>query len=179
MSFGNTIERYGLVSRVLHWTMAVAILAMLGLGTWLHWMTPTPSNFWLFGLHKSVGLSLFGLVLIRIAWHIYSPPPAPLGHGTTWQLRLTRFVHKGIYVLLLAIPLSGWAASSATGIDTLLFDRWTVPPIAPPSEILSEVGFALHGVLTKVFLAILLAHIAGALRHGLGANSALRRMGAG
>lgn len=176
MRLGNSPDGYGIVSRLLHWGMALAILAMLALGTWIHRMTPDLSNLWLYGLHKSVGLTLLALVLVRFAWHLVSPPPVPRGVPGSWQLRLAGAVHRALYLLLLAVPLTGWAASSATGIDTLYFDRWTVPPIAPPSERVSDVGFALHGVLTKLLLILLLLHVAGALRHGTGPDAALRRM---
>ena len=172
----NTPQSYGVLSRVLHWAMAVAILAMLALGTWIAWTQPTMSNLWLFGLHKSVGLCLLGLVIVRIAWHLFSPPPVPSGTPGTWQLRLARSVHRTIYLLLIAIPLSGWFASSASGIDTVFFGTWVVPPIAPPAADLSDLGFAIHRLLTKVFGLLLAVHVAGALRHGLGARGALRRM---
>lgn len=172
----NRAEEYGLVSRLLHGIMAALILVMLGLGTWLHRMVISPTNFWLFGLHKSLGLTLLVLVLLRLAWHRHRPPPVPRGLPGSWQLRLAILVHRLFYILLLAIPLSGWLASSATGIDTVLFNRWTIPPIAPPSETLSDAGFAIHGVLTKMFLALLILHIGGAIRHGLGRDGALRRI---
>lgn len=176
MRFANTAEGYGLLSRVLHWGIALAILGMLGLGTWIDRMTPDLSNFWLFGLHKSIGLTILGLVLLRLAWHRYSPPPVLRAMQHPWELYLARTVHGSLYLLLLAIPLTGWAASSATGIDTLYFDYWTVPPIVPPSESLSDLGFAAHGVLTKLLMLLLLLHVVGALRHGTGPGSALRRM---
>ncbi|WP_353474561.1 cytochrome b/b6 domain-containing protein [Salipiger sp. H15] len=179
MRLGNSPDGYGLVSRILHWGMALAILAMLGLGTGIHRMTPDLSNLWLYGLHKSVGLTLLGLILLRLGWHRLSPPPVPRGVPGSWQLRLARAVHRALYLLLLAIPLTGWAASSATGIDTVYFGTWTVPAIAPPSESLSDLGFAVHGALTKLLLLLLLVHVAGALRHGAGRDGALRRMWTG
>ena len=175
----NTPQGYGLLSRLLHWTMAAAILAMLALGTLIAWSRPTLSNLWLFGLHKSVGLCLLGLVIVRIAWHLLSPPPVPSGTPGTWQLRLALSVHRAIYVLLVAIPLSGWFASSASGIDTVFFGTWVVPSIAPPEPGLSDIGFAIHRLLTKVFGLLLIVHVAGAFRHGFGATGALRRMFAG
>lgn len=88
-------------------------------------------------------------------------------------------MHGLTYVLLVAIPLSGWAASSATGIDILFADRWTVPPIAPVSEQIDRWGFALHGILTKALMAVLVLHVLGALKRTWQGDGTLRRMTTG
>ena len=78
---------------------------------------------------------------------------------------------------MLTVPLAGWAASSATGIDTILFGRWTLPRIAPVSEAWDRWGFALHGGLALALAALVTLHIAGALwRHWGHQDATLRRM---
>ncbi len=124
MRFANTAEGYGLLSRVLHWGIALAILGMLVLGTWIDRMTPDLSNFWLFGLHKSIGLTILVLVLVRLAWHRYSPPPVLRAMQHQWELCLARTVHGSLYLLLLAIPLTGWAASSTSARSSVSAGRW-------------------------------------------------------
>ena len=176
MKLRNSTEEYGLVSRVLHWTIAAGLLGMIVLGTRIAAMEPSLSNLWLYGVHKSIGLSLFALVLIRVLWHLASPVPKPFGTPGTWQMRVARMVHGLLYVTMIAIPLSGWAASSATGIDTVVFGTLVVPSIAPPSEAISTWGFAVHGALWKALVLLLVLHIAGAFSHGLGRGGALRRM---
>ncbi len=81
MAWRNTPDSFGLITRIIHWTMALAIIGMLALGTRLSDMQPGLANLWLYSLHKSIGLILFALVLIRIVWHRISPPPAPTGRA--------------------------------------------------------------------------------------------------
>jgi cytochrome b561 len=132
------------------------------------------ANLWLYGLHKSLGLITLALVVARLVWHRISPPPAPIGGG--WAVRAAQGAHLAIYGLLLAIPVSGWVASSATGLDVMLFDRWTLPRIAPISAAWEDAGFAAHGVLTKVLMALLAVHAAGALKREMEGDGTLRRM---
>jgi len=174
--WANTPDSFGRTSRLLHWAMALGVLGMLGLGTGLRLMQPNLSNLWLYGLHKTIGLSLLALVLMRLAWHRISPPPAPLGAPQGWEVRAARLAHRTIYVLLLAIPLSGWVASSATGLDVMVFDTWVVPRITPVSELWEKRGFAVHGVLTKLLAALLVVHVAAALRRARAGDGTLRRM---
>ncbi|MES2968222.1 MAG: cytochrome b [Pseudomonadota bacterium] len=174
MLWRNGPDRFGLVSRTLHWGMALLVLGMLALGTRIAGMEPGLANLWLYGLHKSLGLCVLTLTIARIVWHWISPPPAPLAVG--WQLVAARVAHLALYALLVAIPLSGWIASSATGIDTLLFDRWTLPAIAPVSALWEDRGFAVHGVLTKVLFGLIFLHALAALKHEMEGDGTLRRM---
>jgi cytochrome b561 len=176
MAWRNTPRSFGLVTRILHWAMALLILGMLAFGTRIAGMEPGLANLWMYGLHKSLGLILLALVLIRLLWHRLSPPPAPLGPQNTWSARLARIVHGTIYLLLLAVPISGWVASSASGLDVMLFDRWVIPPIAPVSEAWENAGWAAHSVLTKLLMALLLLHVAGALKRQMEGDGTVTRM---
>ena len=172
----NTADRFGWLSRALHWGMALAILGMLGLGTVLDRMEVNLSNLWLFGLHKTVGITLLALMVLRLVWHRISPPPRPLGGVPGWQITAARWTHRAFYGLLLAVPLSGWIASSATGIDVMFADRWGMPALAPVSEAWENAGFAVHGILTKLLAALILLHVAGALKRAIAGDGTLRRM---
>ncbi|MEL6643836.1 MAG: cytochrome b/b6 domain-containing protein [Pseudomonadota bacterium] len=172
MQLRNTLNEFGIITRVLHWLIAVGVIAMLALGSYITRMEVGFSNFWLFGLHKSIGLTLFLLVGIRIVWHVISRPPAPLP-SAPWKDRLARWVHLGFYALLVLVPLTGWIASAASGLDVVVFDRLTLPQIAPTSETVEEAFFTLHWGLTKLLAALALLHIAGALTRR---DGTLRRM---
>lgn len=174
MDWRNGPDSFGIVTRGLHWGMALLVAGMLGLGLRLERMEPALSNLWLYGLHKSIGLTVLALVVIRLVWHRISPPPRPVGGG--WQGIAARVVHGLIYVLLLAMPLSGWIASSATGIDTLFFDLWTVPAITPASAAIEEAGFAVHGAMASLLILLLLLHIAAAFKREVDGDGTLRRM---
>lgn len=170
----NSAERFGLVTRLLHWGIAGLVVVMLSLGLRLEDMQPGLANLWLYGLHKSLGILTLSLMVLRILWHLYNPPPRPIGGG--WQALAARITHLTIYFLLLAIPLSGWAASAATGIDVVIFDRWTLPAIAPVSPLWEARGFALHDALTKLLILLLLLHMGGALKREMDGDGTLRRM---
>jgi cytochrome b561 len=176
LALRNTPDSFGLVTRIIHWTMAVLIIGMLALGLRISGMEPGLANLWLYGLHKSIGLIILSLVVIRLGWHIISPPPAPKGPPTAWTQRLARVTHWAIYSLLIAIPMSGWAASSASGLDVMLFDRWVIPPIAPVSEAWENAGWAVHGIATKLLIGLLLLHVAGALKREMEGDGTLTRM---
>lgn len=174
MALRNGPDSFGLVTRLIHWVMAALVIVMLALGLRLENMQPALSNLWLYSLHKSLGLIVLTLVILRLLWHRISPPPRPAGGG--WQGRLARIVHAALYLLLLAMPLSGWIASSASGLDILFFDRWVVPPVAPVSESIEARGFALHGAMGFALMALVGLHIAGALKREMEGEGTLRRM---
>jgi cytochrome b561 len=171
--FRNSGQSFGLVTRLIHWAMALGVIGALALGSYIARMKVDLSNLWLFGLHKSIGLTLFALLALRLLWHALSPPPAPIASGTAWHGALARLTHRALYLLLVAVPLTGWIASSASGLDVVLFGRWTLPRIAPVSEAWQDGFFAAHGVLTKVLIGLVLLHVAGALRRR---DGTLRRM---
>ncbi len=170
----NTTDRFGLITRALHWGIAGLIVVQLPLGLRLSDMQPGLANLWLYSAHKTLGLSIFALVALRIVWHIISPPPAPMGGG--WQARMAKAVHWAIYGMMVAIPLSGWVASSATGIDILLFDRIPVPAIAPVSAQWEATAFAIHDIATKLLMALLAIHIGAAFKREIDGDGTLTRM---
>jgi cytochrome b561 len=172
----NGPDRFGLISRLLHWSMALLIIGMLALGTRIADMQPALSNLWLYGLHKSLGLTALALVVIRLVWHVISPPPPPKSPPGTWELRAARAGHWALYALMLAIPVSGWVASSATGIDVMFADRWVLPAIAPVSEAWETRGFAVHGILTKLLFGLVTLHALAAIKHEMDGDGTLTRM---
>jgi len=169
----NSARSFGIATRTIHWTMALGVIGALVLGTYIARMKVDLSNIWLFGLHKSVGLTLLVLLVLRVLWHRLSPPPPPLEDGVRWHGALARWTHRGLYALLILVPLTGWIASAASGLDVVLYGRWTLPRIAPVSEAWQNAFFAAHGILTKVLMALVLLHVLGALRRR---DGTVRRM---
>jgi cytochrome b561 len=176
VAWRNGPAEFGLVSRILHWLMAAGVLLMLALGSTLVRMEPGLGNLWLYGLHKTIGICLLALVILRLIWHRISPPPRPIGPASAWATRLARLTHGALYALLVIIPLSGWSASSATGIDVMFLDRWILPPLAPVSAAWEDAGFAVHGLATKLLMVLLVLHVAGALWRAWDGDGTLRRM---
>ncbi len=176
MVWRNSATGYGAISRILHWSMMVLIVGMLILGTKIADMQPSLANLYLYGVHKTAGFGVLLLTLIRVVWHRISPPPPPIGVPRALTNRLARLVHGLIYLCLIAIPISGWIASSATGLDVLLFERIPLPAIAPVSEMWERGGFLAHGLLTKALMALLAAHILGAMLRGIKQDGTIERM---
>lgn len=176
MAARNGTDSYGWVTRTLHWSMAAAVIFMIGLGTWIAAMQPSLSTLWLYALHKSVGLTLLTLVLVRLVWHRLSPPPPTLGGVARWQSMAALWTHRSLYGLLVAVPLTGWIASAATGID-VVFWGIVLPRIAPVSPALEDGFFYAHWILTRLLILAVALHIAGALhRQVIKRDATLRRM---
>lgn len=171
----NGPTEFGLVTRVIHWGMMLLIIGQLALGLRLSDMEPGLASLWLYGLHKTIGFGILALILVRIGWHLFSPPPPPMGPRTAafWAARAA---HWAIYALVIAIPLTGWAGSSATGIDVMIADRWTVPPLVEASEAGEAFWFRLHDILTKLLMALVTIHMLGALKREMEGNGTLTRM---
>jgi cytochrome b561 len=169
----NDAGGYGAVTRALHWIMAAGVIATLPLGLYIARMEPALSTIWLYGLHKTLGMTLLGLLVLRLAWHASSPPPAPL--PGPWA-RVARGAHRALYGLLIVVPVAGWVASSATGIDTVIFGSVTVPAIAPASPDLETAAFAVHRAGAWLLGALVVLHAAAAVWHALRGDGTLRRM---
>ena len=163
MAASNSERSFGWVTRALHWAMALGVLGMLPLGVYVARMEVGYSNLWLFGLHKSIGVTILALLAVRIVWHVGSPPPPSLPCDVAWKDQAAKWVHRAFYVLLVVVPLSGWVGSGATGLDVLVFNRITLPPLAPVSEAWETTAFGVHWVATKLLAACAIVHIAGAL----------------
>ena len=178
MSLRNTAERWGPVSQLLHWLIVVLLLVLSTVGLLLDSLPVSPKYFWVFDLHKSTGLTLLALVLVRLGWRFYAGAPRPLPGTPTWQSRVAGATHGLLYVLILAMPLSGWLYDSASGLRPL---RWygtvEVPKLTAPDPTLRELGHTAHEWLFWVLLALVIAHVGAAFYHHLFLNDAtLRRM---
>lgn len=175
MALKNGPAEFGLVTRVIHWVMMLLIFGQLALGLRIESMEPGLANLWLYGLHKTIGFILLALILLRITWHLASPPPPPLGprNALFWAARAAHWV---IYTLLIVIPLTGWAGSSATGIDVMFADRWPLPPLVEASEQAEAFWFGLHDILTKLLMALIALHVLGAAKRQIDGDGTLTRM---
>ncbi|MCU0828687.1 MAG: cytochrome b/b6 domain-containing protein [Tabrizicola sp.] len=175
MQLRNGPQTIGLVTRLLHWGTMLLVVVMLALGNRIADMQPGLDNLWLYGLHKTLGFLVLALTLARIGWHIASPPPPPIGPRDVahWAARAA---HWAFYALLLAIPLTGWAGSSATGIDVMIADRWTVPPLVEASAEAEAFWFRLHDILTKVLFGLVTLHMLAAFKREMDGDGTLTRM---
>jgi cytochrome b561 len=170
----NSPDSFGLVSRVIHWLMALLLLVLVALGLRLTSMEPGLSNLWLYGLHKTMGLTALGLVTLRILWHLVSPPPGPMATGGTRLF--IRAWHWTLYALMIATPIAGWAGSSASGIDTLYAETFVVPPLVKANETSEFVWFILHEIFAKTLMGMVIVHMLAALKREMEGDGTLTRM---
>ena len=175
MALRNGPDSFGLVTRLIHWSTMVIVIGQLALGLRIRNLEPGLANLWLYGLHKTIGFLILALILIRIAWHLTSPPPPPIGlrGPAVWAARTA---HWGFYLLLIAIPLAGWAGSSATGLDVMIAERWIVPPLVEASEQAEAYWFGVHRILTRVLIGLTTLHILAAVRREMAGDGTLTRM---
>jgi cytochrome b561 len=165
--------RYDGVAITLHWLIALAVAGQLAMGWSMIAMRPgTFLQFQLYQAHKSVGMTILLLSVLRLSWRLlHVPPPLPPAMPA-WERRLARFSHVALYALLLALPLSGWAVVSASplNIPTVLYGVVPLPHI-PVLESLTNksavepVLKGVHEAGVLILVALLAGHIAAALRH--------------
>lgn len=159
-------SRYSTVSIVLHWTIFALILANATFGGWMEDAAP-PDKLGYFALHKSVGILILALSLIRLGWrivHPFAPFPETM---PAWERLLARGTHILFYILMIGAPLLGWAAASAGGAPPVpLFDLLPGPNLPlPENEDLGEALGGLHKLMVKAIYVVLALHVLGALKH--------------
>ncbi len=181
----NSKTGYGLVAIIFHWSMAILILGMLGLGLYMTSLPQTdPAAFALYQLHKSLGFTVLALAVLRLLWRCLNPAPAlPSGMGRAERLA-AQLGHAGLYGLMLVLPLSGWLMVSVSpwGIPTVLFNVLHVPHVPVPEALGDKAAAeatlkAVHEALAWALLALVGLHVAAALKHHfIAKDTILRRM---
>ena len=170
-----TPRRYTLVAIVLHWLIALGILALLGLGLAMtRGSLPPMDRFAFYQWHKSIGLTVLVLMVLRVLWRLFhTPPPLPVAMPKA-ERRAAGAAHLALYGLLLAMPLVGWAMVSASpyNIPTVLYGMipWPHLPVLPelPNKAAVEGVLKLvHSYGAWLLMALLLLHVGAALRHHL------------
>jgi cytochrome b561 len=163
----NTDHAYGAVAQLRHWAVAVGILLQF---IWTWRIDETESirqQYALIVQHKSIGMTVLVLVLLRIAWRLFNRPPAlPVGMSSS-QRRIAALTHWGLYGLILLMPLSGWAWSSAAGYGAEFFGLVEIPDLVAENEDLAERLEDLHEWLGRVILFLVGVHFLAALYHHL------------
>ncbi|WP_295073305.1 cytochrome b/b6 domain-containing protein [Tabrizicola sp.] len=174
MALRNGPDEFGLISRLIHWGMALLLISLLALGLRIAAMEPSLSTLWLYGLHKTLGLTALALLLLRVIWHLISPPPGP--QATGWMRLFIKAWHWTLYALMIATPIAGWAGSSASGIDTLYAETFVIPPLVEPNETSEFVWFILHEIFAKTLLGMVIVHMLAALKREMDGDGTLTRM---
>lgn len=150
---------------VLHWLTALAILCAFPLGVYMHELELSPRKLQLYSYHKWIGISVLLLAVVRLSWRGTHRPPPFLAGMPRWQEIAAQGVHYGLYLLLLAVPLSGWLMSSAFGIQVVWFGLIPLPDLIAKDKQLGEILKEVHGSLNYTLLALVVLHTAAAFQH--------------
>ena len=175
--------RYSAVAITLHWLIAGLLLANIALGVWMHEAIDTVASRGLavsaYQLHKSLGLSILALVALRLVWRLsHRPPPLPdaISRRQTW---LATGVHRGFYLLMLLVPLTGWLfvstqwrGDTALNVETVWFDQFAVPHLFnlhresdPVRQSAAKLFADAHALLALTMALLIALHIAAAIAH--------------
>ncbi|MGY0799580.1 cytochrome b [Lysobacter sp. A286] len=177
MQLRNSNRRWGAISQLMHWAILVLIVWLAWLGLTMVDMPPTPAKINAYALHKSLGLTLLALVALRLVWRLFAGAPKPVTGTPTWQARIADATHIALYVLMFAIPLSGWAFNSASGYPLQWFKKFNLPAIAGRSEELAALSIQVHEYGFWLLLLLVLAHAGAAFYHHIfQGDETLRRM---
>ena len=157
--------RYTRTAQALHWTLALLLVGMVSLGLYMHELELSPLKLQLYSYHKWAGVSVFLLVLARLAWRATHRPP-PLPAGTAPLVRVaSSTAHALLYALMIAIPLSGWLMSSAKGFQTVWFGVLPIPDLLGKDVELGERLAEVHEALNFTLIGLVTVHAAAALKH--------------
>jgi len=157
-------QKYPVILRIFHWVMAFLILGMLIAGFIMSDMAPSDTKWMVYGLHKSIGITLLGLVILRMAIRLVSHTPKTPAVVRWYESMLEKIVFLGLYGLMIAIPLSGYMMSMAGGHGVSWFGH-PLPDFIGKNIDLGKMAKEYHEILAYIIIALLGLHIVGFLKH--------------
>jgi cytochrome b561 len=165
MRLRNSATHYGVVSKLLHWTIALMILGLV----WLGWYMVDLTYFdkWYnqsLALHKALGMAVLGVAGGFLAWKLYSPSPAPVT-GVAWQQTAARVMHYILLVLMVVIPATGYLISTSAGKAISFFGLFDIPALFDKDAGMRDLAIELHFYLAYGIGVLALGHAAAAVKH--------------
>jgi cytochrome b561 len=157
-------ERYTGPAIFLHWLLALMIVTSFSVGLYMADLPFSPERLKLYNWHKWAGSVILALSILRLLWRLSHRPPADVPMPA-WQQRAAQATHIAFYALFLAVPLVGWAYSSAAGFPIVVFGVLPLPDFVPVDKALAAMIKPWHGRLAWVLAALVLLHVAAALKH--------------
>ena len=162
----NLSARYTTPAIIFHWLLAVMIAISFGVGLYMTDLPMSPQRLKLYNWHKWAGVVILTLSALRLLWRLtHTPPPLPNSAAPAWQARASHMAHGLLYALFFAVPLSGWAYSSAAGFPIVLFGVLPLPDLLAKNRELSEAIKPLHQWFAYGLAAVVVIHIAAAIKH--------------
>lgn len=170
LSTDGSPERYNSVAIILHWLMAIGFLLMIICGLIMQYADISKSlQFQMYQWHKSGGVLLFLVAFLRLLVRLLGSPPSLPTDFAGWEIRAARLGHWSLYVLMFALPLSGWVmvSSSIFGIPTIVFGwfQWPHLPGIKANAPIEEAAKWVHFILAMAFILAIAIHIAAVVKH--------------
>jgi cytochrome b561 len=165
MTLRNTPRRWGAIAQLLHWLIVLFIVAQFTLATLFEQLPAGAKKLTLLSRHKSIGITILMLALVRLAWRWSNPTPTLPDTLKPYERTLARLTHALLYVLLFAVPLSGWLMSSARGFPVSWFGFLQLPDLVPKNKVLYEALVTTHGILAWTLGIVATVHLVAALKH--------------
>lgn len=161
----NTQDTWGIIAKSFHWLLATLILSQFVIGKIAEASRLSPFKLDAFVWHKSLGLTILLLVILRTIWRWRNPPPMAPVDMSRREIFLAQTGHKILYILMFAVPLSGWWVSDTARIPFKAYFVLPMPDFFEVNRSMQEIAEGVHDVLTTALLLALIAHIAAALWH--------------
>ncbi len=169
--------RYAPLAIGLHWLIALMILGSFSVGLYMADLPFSPQKLKIFSWHKWAGVTIFILVVLRCTWRLFNAAPPLPDNLPKWQRWAAAATHYLLYVLMFAIPLSGWLMSSAKGFQTVYFGVLPIPDLLQKNADLGDILRNVHEALNWLMFSVVALHAAAALKHHfIDKDDVLRRM---
>ena len=158
-------KQYDPVARTFHGVMAVLIIALLAVGSYMSDLAPSPQKWQMYGMHKAIGMTVLALAVLRIFWRGMHRVPAPLGSWAVWERGLATVVQTLLYIGMVLMPVSGYVMSSAGGHEISIFGLFNVPLLIAKDDTIGHIARALHGLAGNILIGAVALHFIGAMKH--------------
>jgi cytochrome b561 len=166
MPIRNTTTRWGSVAQLLHWVIVALIITQYVLASMSANLPLGLAKLVVLARHKSVGITILALAVIRLVWRLVNKETPGLPNTLKpWERGAAHVTHYGLYILLFAMPLTGWAMSSARNFPVSWFNLVQLPDFVAPNRPLYDVLHTVHAGLAWALTAIAVLHVAAALKH--------------
>ena len=161
----NSRRGYDRVAIGLHWLIAFALIASFALGLYMHELPLSPQKLKLYSWHKWAGVTIFLFVVLRLGWRLAHRPPELPAAMPGWQRVAAEATHVLLYLLMFAVPISGWLMSSAKGFQTVWFGVLPLPDLLDKNKELGDMLKEVHEALNFGMAGLVVAHLGAALKH--------------
>lgn len=161
----NTINAFGVIAKGFHWIIALCIIGMLTVGLIMVDMPPSPTKMTLYALHKSTGVVILLLVILRLTWRLLNPVPELPSSLHPWHHKLAKLSPLSLYTLMFLMPLSGFTLSETAGYPITVYNMFTLPMFLPKNPEVSKTAVMIHQYGGFAFIGVLVLHVSAALYH--------------